>query len=89
MSGSKTGTYVWDPVERRLVKISEKPGAMPPVDVFVPRGGYWDEHLGRMIGGRWVPEFVDSREKKARRMKELGIVEDGGFKVSPGRKWFV
>ena len=79
--GSKTGKYVWR--EGRLVKVSDKVPAKP--DVYVPQGGYVDEHLGRSFedsagNSHWRPVEVTSPEQKARLLKKHKVVEDGGWK---------
>jgi hypothetical protein len=80
--GEKTGIYKM--VDGEFVKISSHPNVAFPVDVFMPKEPYWDENLGEeRDDGRgnsnWKPAFIDSKEKKARRLKELGLVEDGGW----------
>ena len=89
---SKTGTYVFDKESGALVKVSDR---IPSVacDVFVPRdngqsGGfkpYYEENLGHWDEKHEVykPYLVASKRDKARRMKELGLVEKGGPDVKP------
>lgn len=86
--GKKTGTYVWDHEAKRLIKVSSHPRMAMPVDVFVKPGGYLDDNLGCMKNGRWQPAWIDSKEQKRSLMNAAGVVEDGGFKFNPRRKYF-
>jgi hypothetical protein len=86
--GEKTGTYVWSNELKCLVKRSPHPRIAPTFDVYVKPGGYYDEHLGSNVNGKWQPAFIDSKEQKRELMKRDGVVEDGGFKFNPRRKYF-
>lgn len=86
--GEKTGTYVWDHETKRLIKVSSHPRVAPPFDVYVKPGGYLDESLGSVQNGRWTSAFIDSKEQKRSLMNAAGVVEDGGFKFNPRRKYF-
>jgi len=77
--------YVWR--EGEVVEVDRKVQALP--DVYVPQGGYVDESLGSFKNGKWQPARVESREQKARLMRENNVVEDGGWKHNPRRKYFV
>ncbi len=84
---SKTGTYIYDPETKQLVKVSDK---IPNVvaDCHVPEGGYDDDNLGSWNEKKQVFEtyHVTSKKDKQRRMKELGLVEKGGKDVKPHGK---
>ena len=72
---SKTGTYRF--IDGAWIKVSDRPPRI--VDAYVPEGGYVDETLGQFDKGRWRPAFIESREQKAKILKERNLVEDGGF----------
>jgi len=88
---SKTGSYRF--IDGSWVKVSDKPPKF--VDAYVPRDGYVDEHLGSYVEShddrvpaKWIPARVETKEQKARLMKERGVVEDGGFTPVVRRKYF-
>ena len=84
---NKTGTYVYDPELKTIIKVSDR---IPQIatDVFVPEGGYHDDNLGEWNEKKEVfePYFVKSKKDKLRRMKELGLTEKGGKDVKPHGK---
>ena len=75
------GRYLW--VDGKLQKVSEKTHVF--YDAFVPESGYMDENLGHQneATGQWVSERIESREQKARLLREKGVVEDGGWGKNP------
>ena len=88
--GKRTGTYILR--GGKLIKISPHPRIAPPVDVYVPHDGYWDEHLGHWDEKTqsWRPAFIHSREQKRALMRERTLVVHAGrsFVRPVRRKYF-
>lgn len=96
---NNTGTYTYDKESKKIVKVSDD---IPSIACDVSFGGkesYLDENLGEMTYPHkandgstdyerpvWKPYEVTSKKDKARRMKELGLVEKGGRDVKPHGK---